>query len=61
MDTEQWVSLLGGVAVAVAVRLSNVIVAGLARVFGVEAPEPIPTVVEAAPTPTGTSYQRKET
>lgn len=42
MDTEQWVSLLGGVAVAVAVRLSNVIVAGLARLFGVDTPQPIP-------------------
>lgn len=42
MGAAQIIALFGGVGVAAAVRLSNVLLAGLARILGVEPPAPIP-------------------
>lgn len=43
MNADAWIALLGSVVVGVAIRVSNVVVAWLSRVLGVEPPEPIPT------------------
>lgn len=42
MNTDQIVAVFGGVAVAVVVRVSNIVVTWLAHVLRVEPPDPIP-------------------
>jgi len=42
MTTAQLVSLLGGVAVATAVKFSNMLTAKVSKILGVNPPEPIP-------------------
>lgn len=43
MDDSQWWALVGGLLVALAVRLSNMIIEFLARILKVTPPDPIPT------------------
>lgn len=55
MTADQWCAILGGVLVALVIRLSNMLTEFLARVLHVNPPEPIPVgpgEVRAAPVPT---------
>lgn len=51
MDGTQIAALLSGVVLAVAVRLSNMITAWLAKVLGVNPPTPIPEPDQKPGTP----------
>lgn len=46
MDTNQWVALLGGVIVALVIRLSNMLIQFLSRILNVNPPEPIPSITD---------------
>lgn len=46
MSAPAWFAIFGSVLVGVVVRVSNIVVAALAKVLGVAPPEPIPTPEE---------------
>lgn len=46
MDEGAWIAIIGSIIIGLVVRLSNMLVAWLARLMGVEPPEPIPTAAE---------------
>lgn len=52
MSTAQVIALLGGTLVAAAVKVSNVLIAGLAKLLGVNPPAPIPDPENEDPDPT---------
>lgn len=39
---EQWIALIGGIVAALVVRLSNMVIQWVAKVLGVNPPDPIP-------------------
>lgn len=43
MNAEAWFAVGGSVVIGLAIRVSNMVVQWLARVLGVDPPEPIPT------------------
>lgn len=56
MTTDQWIALVGAILAGFVLRVSNMVIQWLARILGVNPPEPIPTnpdasIDRAGPTP----------
>ena len=64
MDINAIIALVGAAVLAFVVRMANVVVIWLARVLGVEAPDPIPVPLAPGPAvrpPTGTTGANPDT
>lgn len=47
MTADQWVALVGAILAGLVLRLSNMVIQWVAKVLGVNPPEPIPTNPDA--------------